>query len=104
MSMDNLEKEQCIATRAKDAEFINAVYEIVPQKYITDGIEDKAVALHQAETTDFYLYIDAFGFLTWGVDMDVIAKKGEPYVNAQIIDNASFIFLLRLVYGNIVER
>lgn len=104
MSMDNLEKEQCIATRAKDAEFINAAYGIVPQKYITDEIEDKAVALYQAGTSNLYLYIDTFGYLTWGLDMDVIAKKGEPYVNAQIIDNASFIFLLRLVYGNIVER
>lgn len=102
--MDNLGKEQCIATRAKDAEFINAAYGIVPQKYITDDIEDKAVALYQAGITNCYLYIDAFGYLTWGVDMEVIAKKSEPYVNAQIIDNASFIFLLRLVYGNIVER
>ena len=104
MSMDNLEKEQCISTKAIDADFIDAVYKIVPQRYMTDGIEDKAVTLHQANTSNFYLYIDTSGCLTWGIDMDVIAKNGEPYTNAQIIDNASFLFLLELVYGNIVER
>lgn len=100
----NIEKEHCIATKIKDAEFIDAVYKTVPQRYMTDGLENKLVILKQVGTSNLYLYIDTFGYLTWGLDMDVIAKKGEPYVNAQIIDNASFIFLLRLVYGNIVER
>ena len=100
----NLGKEQCISTKASDAEFIDAVYRIVPQRYITDGIEDKAVALHQANTSNFYLYIDASGYLTWGIDMDVIAENGEPYTNAQIIDNEAFLFLLELVYGDIVKR
>lgn len=91
-----MEKVNNIATKFDNAEFVHLVFDIVPKEYRCAGLDEIGWSIKELKRGAFYYCINYLGQLDWAFRLD---SDPELY-NEQIVNNETFLHLLRCIYGN----
>lgn len=101
--MDKIVQQQIIATEITNMSFFDKVFSLVPERYRQDVILNNRIrVMQEIRLSKFFIYVDFAGELNWATKIE--ESWSDEYTNYQFINNEAFLFLLELVYGNIIKR
>lgn len=101
--MDKIVRQKIIATEITNISFFDKVFHLVPERYRQDVILNNRIrVMQEIRLGKFFIYVDFAGKLNWTTNIE--ESWSDEYTNYQFINNEAFLFLLELVYGDIVKR
>ena len=100
---DVVEQMQIIATELKDLSYLDIVCSLVPKQYRQDIVlNNRKRIMYEVSLGKFFIYVNFKGQLDWATNIE--PSWSDCYSNYQFIDNQAFLFLLRLIFGNVITK